>query len=153
MGNKMITPSLPLPETSYRLSEELGLLRSWTHFLTDNIRGRQHVAGFTLLPCAYVHDGKSYRPFYAVEDIETFIKNVSVAIPGVCKSVAVPMMLEIDIGRSWRLNLFANDGKPIVRPKTVTHRKPAKKPASIRMKRRGLRSVTLLCGRAQKMRS
>lgn len=135
----IVTPSLSLPHTSYKLYEELGLIKSWTNFLTDNIRGRQHVAGFTLLPCAYVNDGRCGRPFYAIADIEAFIGNVKAAMPGACMTLAVPMMLAIDNGRPWPLNLFAKDGKPIISPRTVTHRKLGKKPKSIFVARRASR--------------
>lgn len=138
----IVTPSLSLSQTSYKLSEELGLLRSWTNFLTDNIRGQQHVAGYTLLPCAYVNDGRCDRPFYAISDIEAFVRNVKVAMPGSCMTLAVPMLLEIDSKRPWRLNLFEKDGKAIVRPRTVMHRKSAKKPAPIFMARRASRLLS-----------
>jgi hypothetical protein len=140
-GNKMIivTPSLTLAQTSYKLSQELGLLRSWTNFLTDNIRGQQQVAGFTLLPCARVNDGRTDRPVYAVDDVEAFIENVKAATPGFCRPVVTPLVLEIDTTRPWQLNLFTKDGKPIISPRTVTHRKPGKKPASIFVARRASR--------------
>lgn len=128
----IVTPSLSLSQTSYKLSDELGVVRNWTNFLTDNIRGQQQFAGFTLLPCARVDD----RPVYAVDDVEAFIANVKAATPGFCKAVVTPLVLEIDSGRPWRLNLFAKDGKPIISHRTVTHRKPAKKPASIFVARR-----------------
>ncbi|MHB1402124.1 MAG: hypothetical protein ACYCWB_06965 [Thiobacillus sp.] len=138
-------------ETACVLHKHLvGAENNWYSFLTDNIRGRQDVAGLTLLPCACRKDGRNYRPVYAKKDIERFVKAVLLAVPGIGKSSTRKIMLEVDPALFWRLNKFEKDGTATPVSRAPAHRKPAKKPAIIRMARRASRSVTRRCGMARK---
>lgn len=104
------TPTLSVSEAALLLRVKLGPLRSWRDFLTDNIRGQQSIGGHTLLPCAQRHDGRSYRPVYAVADVKDFIAKVLAAIPGAGRAPIKTVTLAIDRRRNWRVNRFDKDG-------------------------------------------
>jgi hypothetical protein len=108
----MTTPTqiLHLAEAAALLRAKLGPLRNWVNFLSDNIRGKQHVKGLTLKPCAKQHDGRSYRPIYAMCDIEKFIDEVLAVEPLARKAPIVPITLNIDHSRGWRVNKYKQDG-------------------------------------------
>lgn len=117
-----ITTTISVAEAAFMLRVFLGTQRSWTPFLTDNIRGRQDIAGYRLLPCAQQHDGKSYRPVYALEDVKSFIENVRKAIPSTGKTPIKTTALAIDSGRHWRVNKFDCDGAPVARRSCISAR-------------------------------
>lgn len=107
------TQTLTLSQAAYRLMKDLGGLRNWTNFLTDNIRGKQNIAGHQLLPCGRQHDSKSFRPIYALDDVLDFIDKVKVAVPSSGKSPTETTVLPIDTGKHWRINKFRMDGSPV----------------------------------------
>lgn len=107
--------AIALSEAAYLLRRELGPLRNWTSFLTDNNRGRQHIEGHTLAPCALRHDGRSHRPVYAVADLRDFIIKVRRAVPSAGKVPVMTMGLAIDPAQNWRMNKFDKDGAPAAR--------------------------------------
>ncbi|MFM0723422.1 hypothetical protein PQQ53_06985 [Paraburkholderia strydomiana] len=110
-----ITPTISRPDTAFILQANLGPLRCWVDFLSDNIRGRQSVAGYTLMPCARQHDGKAYRPVYAVSDVQAFIENVQKAIPSAGRRPIKTTSLSLNRGTDWRVNNFDRDGAPVAR--------------------------------------
>lgn len=113
------TQTLPVAEAAFLLRVHLGPLRSWTNFLTDNIRGQQSIAGFKLMPCGRQHDGKAYRPIYATRDVTDFIAKVLAAVPTAGKTPIKPTTLAIDKGRHWWVNKFDKDGAPVAMLRTI----------------------------------
>lgn len=99
------------------LHNELGPLRSWSAALNlaNTSFGKPLVVfGATLAPCCRQHDGLSYRPRYAIEDVQRFVSEVLAALGG--KGVETPVQtLEIDRDRHWKLNSFDRTGKPASR--------------------------------------
>lgn len=101
-------------ETSLLVRLGLGDLRgNWGNCLADFIRGKTSIKGITLLPCAKKHDGRAYRPVYALADIQAFIAKVKAVIPSAGRTPVRSTVLSIDTGRGWRVNKFAQDGSPI----------------------------------------
>lgn len=109
----VLTRTLSVSEVAFLLRVKLGPLRSWRDFLTDNIRGQQSIGGHTILPCAQRHDGKSYRPVYAVTDVTEFIAKVRTSVPSAGRTPIKLISLAVDRSRSWRANKFDNDGAPV----------------------------------------
>lgn len=107
---KTDTPTLPLSDTAVLLRARLGPLRAWYAFLTDNIQGKRSIGGHRLLPCGRQHDGKAFRPIYAVSDIEEFVAKVLASVPTAGKTPIKPTTLTIDSGRHWSLNRFDKGG-------------------------------------------
>ena len=145
-----LTQTLSVFETACVLRNHLGVHKNWYSFLTDNIRGKQDVAGLMLLPCARLKDGRNYRPVYAEQAVKPFIEAVLLAIPSMGKLPIRKVGLKVDPALSWRLNKFEKDGSATTVSRAPAHRKPVMKSASIRMKRRASRSVTKPFGRARK---
>lgn len=113
--------ALSAADTAVMLRAKLGPLRSWPDFLSDNIRGKQHISGHTLLPCSRVKLCRSLQPFYALSDIETFIAEVLADIPEAGKKPLKPITLTIDRHRPWRLNKFNARGAPMAWVSTSSH--------------------------------
>lgn len=107
------TRVLSLSETATLLRARLGKIRVWYPFLCDNIRGRQDVCGYQLHPCGMQQDGRAFRPFYAVGDVEEFINNVLAALPSAGKEPIKPSTLLVDRSRHWRRNRFDRYGAPV----------------------------------------
>lgn len=60
---------LTLAETTALLRRHLGPLRSWSFFLSDNIRGRQSIAGVTLMPSRRLRNKKgAFCPVFSTTD-------------------------------------------------------------------------------------
>lgn len=114
------TATITLTETALLLRLYLGPLRNWTNFLTDNIRGKQCIAGRNLMPCARQHDGMLFRPIYAMQDIRDFIGAVQLAMPEARKTPVKATVLTIDRGRHWRINKFDRKGAPVAFLRTIT---------------------------------
>lgn len=93
---------LSAPETAFLLRLKLGPIRAWTDTLHDMRRGRASVCGFVLKPVVRVHDGISWRPEYAVEDIHKFIENVTATHPD-AKSGVPPRVMEVELDPIGRL--------------------------------------------------
>ncbi|MFD1555404.1 hypothetical protein ACFSHT_07130 [Paraburkholderia silviterrae] len=127
-----IVQTISVADAAFMLHVYLGPIRSWTDFLTDNIRGRQSVAGHMLLPCARRHDGKSYRPVYAISDVRAFIEKVRKAIPSAGKTPIKTTALAIDSGVHWRVNRFDRDGASVARRSCISARyaHPFRRPIS-----------------------
>lgn len=107
------THTLLPSDTAVMLRAQLGDLRGWPSFLSDNIRGRQDICGIRLRPCSRRKIGRGWRPIYAVMDIKTFITDVLAAVPSAGKAPFKATILPIDRGRRWQLNRFDKDGKPV----------------------------------------
>lgn len=110
---KIDTPTLTTSQVVLRLYAELGTLRSWADFLSDNIRGRQSLNGLTLMPAARVEDARTLRPVYAVHDVDEFIKIVLSEVPSAGPAKIVPKILAIEKGWSWRVSKFDREGVAI----------------------------------------
>lgn len=115
------TRVLPLSEVATVLRVRLGNLRAWYPFLADNIRGRQDVCGFQLLPCGMQQDGRAFRPVYAVADVEEFVSNVLAALPGAGREPITPTTLQLDRSIPWRINRFDRHGMPVAMLRTSHH--------------------------------
>lgn len=109
---KVNMQTISVAEAAFILRAKLGTLRNWTSFLTDNIRGKQSIAGQRLFPCAKKHDGRSYRPVYNVDDVNAFVAKVLSAIPLAGKAPIKPTTLTIDTSKDWKTNKFKEDGTP-----------------------------------------
>lgn len=99
-------------EAAYLLMKGLGPIRAWKDFLTDNIRGRQSVSGETLLPCCEQHDGRLFRPRYALSDIRVFVAAVRLKIAE--KYEINTVTLDLDPAREWFLRKFDKDGAVVL---------------------------------------
>ena len=98
---KALTPS----ETTALLRQHLGPLRSWGFFLSDNIRGRQNIAGLTLMPSLRIkNDRGSFCPAYSAAAVMQFIKNVQAVIPAARPTKTRALTVEIDTSIHWRYN-------------------------------------------------
>lgn len=95
-------------EAAHLLMLGLGPMRAWADFLSDNIRGRQDINGKTLLPCCELHDGRKYRPRYAIEEIRRFIMQVRELFPEKC--VMRGIELDINPRLDWRVQHFDKYG-------------------------------------------
>lgn len=101
-------------EAAIILYRGLGLIRSWSDFLADNVRGRQSVSGFTLEPCCRKKDGRGMRPRYATNDVVMFIRNVRSALPHVTPNERIePVALAVVPGFPHWANKFDQHGNPI----------------------------------------
>lgn len=110
---KFDTPTISVSETAFLLRVKLGPLRNWANFLTDNIRGQQSVAGHKLLPSGRQHDGKAFRPIYAVCDVMDFIEKVLASEPKAGKTPVKTTLLAIDKSKGWRTIKFDKTGAPV----------------------------------------
>lgn len=106
------TQTLSAFETAVILHKHFGELRAWPDFLMDNIRGRQDVGGFTLMPCARRKGRTGFQPRYAVRDVVDFVNNLKAAVSLPSKPSAIkPITLAIDTRKLWRFNKFERNGK------------------------------------------
>ena len=109
--------TLTMNDTAVLLRSRLGPIRAWYPFLADNIRGKQDIHGFQLLPCGKRRNrcgrSKPFQPVYALSDVMEFIENVLATEPEAGKAPIVPETLKVNRSRSWRLNKFDIDGTPI----------------------------------------
>ncbi len=118
---KVDTGTISTFETSLLLRLGLGDLRgNWGNCLADMLRGKTSIKGITLLPCARKHDGKMYRPVYAITDIQEFIEKVKSKIPSAGKTPVKSTVLQIDTGKGWRLNKFDRHGAPVARYRSAS---------------------------------
>lgn len=82
---KIVTETLySTAETAAMLTARLGLIREWSDTLADMRRGRQHLAGLTLLPVCMSRTDGTKRPFYSRRDIDAFTAAVT------AKGLAMP---------------------------------------------------------------
>ena len=113
------TRTISSPDTAILLWQHLGPLRVWPAFLADNIRGKQDVNGYTLLPCARTMHGRDKSPAYAVEQITQFIRDVKASTPGAGAGKITVTTLAIDSLLPWQYNRFDRTGKPVRRKCSV----------------------------------
>ncbi|MFO1305784.1 MAG: hypothetical protein U1F54_18810 [Burkholderiales bacterium] len=91
-------------DAAYLLRRRLGPVREFSDFLADARRdGTTSYYGHTLLPCAYVFDGRTKRPVYSVQDIAAFVHAVSskIGVGGDPQKVRGRSVL-IEEGVHWR---------------------------------------------------
>ena len=106
------TKTLSMSDAAVLLRAQLGDLRTWYPFLADNIRGRQDIYGSRLMPCGRQLVDRSWRPIYAVADIQEFVAKVLAAVPSAGKMPIRVSVLPIDHSRHWRENRFDDYGAP-----------------------------------------
>lgn len=118
----MIYPAklLTAGATASVLSRLLGPLVNWSHFLADNIRGKQNLAGHTLMPSARLQGVRAFGPAYSLASIEAFVRAVKAAVPGVGKKI-IPVPAQLDTCKGWRQNKFDSDGHPVARHQGMPH--------------------------------
>lgn len=92
------------------LWRHLGDLRVWPDFLADNIRNRQDVNGYTLMPCARTLDGRTKSPMYDLLEVAQFIRDVQACVPGTKPGKMTVTTLAIDDALPWRHNTFSRAG-------------------------------------------
>lgn len=109
----MIVSTISTGDTAYWLRRELGPMRNWQDFLSDAIRDRAFIKGFTLLPCCEIHDGRAFRPRYNAREVLNFINAVKAAYPEAGPNGIVPIKLDITPTSIWKINKFDKDGSPI----------------------------------------
>lgn len=113
---KVNTPTLTAAETAFALRMKLGPLRAWADFLTDNIRGKQDVAGHRLMPSCRRRDKYLFRPAYSVADVNEFIDLVLAADSNAGRVPIRAMTVCIETAWPWQLNKFDRLGAPAVYP-------------------------------------
>lgn len=91
-------------EAATILRAKLGTFRAWSDFLSDNIRGRQHVHGLTLTPIARRLIGGAWRPMYSLDEVMRFVADVLAVEPAAGKKSIVPIPITIDTSKGWREN-------------------------------------------------
>ena len=106
--------TLSATDCAFILRRKLGPLRAWPDFLADCIRDRASISGLKLLPAAQQHDGRTYRPRYALRDIDSFIEAVLARVPDAGHVPIEPIMLDINPSRAWKANRFDREGNPVV---------------------------------------
>lgn len=109
----MIASTISTSDTAYWLRRELGPMRNWQDFLSDAIRDRAYIKGFTLLPCCKMHDGRCLRPRYDAREVLNFINAVKAACPEAGPKGVTPIKLDISPTPFWQINVFDKDGNPI----------------------------------------
>ena len=109
----MKVETLSAEDTAFHLRAKLGAVRSWSDFLTDCIRDKQHLSDYQLLPVAKQSDGRSLRPVYALSAVEDFVVKVLAAMPTAGAAKIKTSTLDIDTGKSWRFNQFDRHGARI----------------------------------------
>jgi hypothetical protein len=105
-------------EAACVLQNHLGSYRAWGDFLSDCIRFKQHIAGYTLLPRAKLACVRGYRPAYSVADIKMFIRAVKAAIPDINPGIK-PVAVRLDTARNWRVSKFDRQGKTVAANRAV----------------------------------
>ncbi len=63
-------------ETALILRLKLGTGRCWEQALMEMRTQSGSIKGFRLLPCAKIHDNRSWRPYYDKDSIDEFISNL-----------------------------------------------------------------------------
>lgn len=104
------TTIIPAQEAAYLLRLKLGPIRAWSDFLADCIRGRASLRGLTLTPCLRIKNGGTFRPMYALEDVEAFIAEVLKTEPSAGPTAIKANTLSVDRRQHWRLNKFDQQG-------------------------------------------
>lgn len=108
----MKVKTISAADTAFLLRAKIGPLRAWSDFLTDNIRGRQDVFGFTLPPACDVYDGRAYRPRYSLKDVNDFIKDV-LAHPSLpTERGARVITVDLDLEKPPFMRRYNADGSP-----------------------------------------
>ena len=95
---------LTASEAAVILRTTLGAIRSWGDFLTDNIRGKQHIHELTLLPVGRRKIGRCWRPLYARDEIMQFVADVLAVEPTAGKAPIGVFRVTIDTSKNWKEN-------------------------------------------------
>lgn len=99
-------------ETAYILQHQLGSMRQWRDFLSDNIRGKQGIEGLTLMPRGRLQNQTGYGPAYLLSDIKAFVIAVKAACPHAGKRIT-PVPVQLDTARGWVISKFDKRGHPV----------------------------------------
>ena len=99
-------------EAAYILQHQLGSMRQWRDFLSDNIRGRQCIEGLTLMPRGRLQNQTGYGPAYLLADVKAFILAVKAACPDAGKRIT-PVPVQLDTARGWMISKFDKHGHPV----------------------------------------
>lgn len=106
--------TVSLSEAAHMLRSELGPLKNWVSFLNDiNVGKPSSVRGLQIAPCLKQHDGRSFRPRYALADVEKFIKAVQAIEPNAKPAPIRTTAFSVDTGRAWFANKFDRHGHPV----------------------------------------
>lgn len=106
--------TISLADTVFMLRAKLGPIRNWAAFLNEiNATGASNVRGHQLKPCLRQHDGRAYRPRYAVTDVNAFIRAVQAIEPEAKPAQVKTATYTIEPGKPWRLNKFDKQGNPV----------------------------------------
>ncbi|MCC8394235.1 hypothetical protein LJ656_16680 [Paraburkholderia sp. MMS20-SJTR3] len=93
----------PAGETALILRDFLGAMRSWDDALADMRKGKTDVCGHVLTPAVRYHDGRAWRPMYALSAIKAFIRNVHASTTlAVAKQAPQGIVMEFDTAVHWR---------------------------------------------------
>ena len=93
----------PAGETALILRDFLGAMRSWDDALADMRKGKTDVCGHVLTPAVRYHDGRAWRPMYALSAIKAFIRNVHASTTlAVAKQAPQVIVVEFDTDINWR---------------------------------------------------
>ncbi len=101
-------------ETALILRDYLGAMRSWDDALADMRKGKTDVCGHVLTPAARCHDGRAWRPMYAVSAIKAFIKAVHASTTlAVAKQAPQGIVMEFDDAINWRHQKITKAPAPV----------------------------------------
>lgn len=93
----------PAGETAKILRDFIGTIRSWDDALADMRSGKTNVYGNVLIPAVLLHDGRAWRPWYALSDIKVFIKAVHASTErAVVNQEPQGIVMEFDDAINWR---------------------------------------------------
>lgn len=93
----------PAGETALILRDFLGAMRSWDDALADMRSDKTDVCGHVLTPAVRYHDGRAWRPMYALSAIKAFIRAVHASTTlAVAKQAPQGFVVEFDDAINWR---------------------------------------------------
>jgi len=103
-------------ETALILRELIGPMRSWDDALADMRSGKTDVFGHVLTPATQAHDGRAWRPMYALSAIKAFIRDVHASTTlAVVKQKPQGFVMEFDDAVGWRHQRIAKSPAPATR--------------------------------------
>ena len=112
--------TIPQQDAVVMLRLRLGPIRVWSAFLADCNRERQHVNGYTLLPCASKMDKRSKMcPQYEYAAVLKFIEDVLASTSEAGPMKIKPTTLAVDDTLTWKGNAFDRAGKPVRRKSAI----------------------------------
>ncbi|WP_459176850.1 hypothetical protein [Ewingella americana] len=103
-------------ETALILRKLVGPMRSWDDALADMRSMKTDVFGHVLTPATQFHDGRAWRPMYALSAIKQFIKNVHASTTlAVVEQKPQGFVMEFDDSIGWRHQRIAKSMPLIAR--------------------------------------